>query len=211
MRFIGTQGASRAHVRRPSTARYEQLVMELARSQHGLQSGAGDPLVIGGYAVLAVMEFLRSDEALIGSDITTPLAVIVNALNDCRRGGRPPILFAQPKSPGRPTNQSFDAVKAGAAMAINVLLSVKLARVEAGKFLAAAAREIGLRRPDGKTISGKTFLGWRDEIEISKSQIGAEVFRRVKAAYECMEPIHDVDRAKSLAKEFLQQARHAGF
>jgi hypothetical protein len=211
MMFIGRQGAPQALVRRPSTARYEKLVTELARSQQGLQDGSGDPLVVGGYVLAAVMEFLRSDEAVVHSGITTPLAVILNAVNDCRNGGRPAVLFDQPKSAGRPTNQAFDAVKAAAAVAIDVLLSAKVSRREAGKYVAACAREVGLCRPDGKGIGSRTALGWRDEIETSRSAIGAKVYRQVRAAYEAMEPIHEVGRAKALARDFMQQARSAGF
>jgi hypothetical protein len=77
--------------------------------------------------------------------------------------------------------------------------------------VAAEARKLGFHRPDGKEITGRTVLGWRDEIETSKSEIGAEVFKQLKATSATKAPISDLTQAKALATGFLVQARLAGF
>ncbi len=96
-------------------------------------------------------------------------------------------------------------------MGVEVLLPLKVTRTQAGKYVAAEAQKLGFRRPDGKEITGRTVLGWRDEIETSKSEIGAEVFKLLKAAKATKAPIDDLAKAEALATEFLVQARLAGF
>jgi hypothetical protein len=180
-------------------------------SQFTLERGDRDPLATVTFALLAVVEFLNADEAVLDAGITNPLSVIANALHDCRRGGRPPLLFDRQKGAGRPTDQAFDAVKAATAMGVEVLMSLSVKRGEAGKYVAGEARKLGFRRPDGREVTGRTVLGWRDEIEISKSEIGAEVFKRLQAARATRPPIRDLAQGKALATEFLVQARFAGF
>jgi hypothetical protein len=115
------------------------------------------------------------------------------------------------KSRGRPTDQTFDAVKAAAAMGIEVLLSVKVKRQEAGRYVAEEARKLGFRRPDGKQISGKAVLGWHEGIETSESELGSEVFKQIKEAGAARKPITDLNQAQALAREFPVQAQNAGF
>jgi hypothetical protein len=209
--FIGADKGSEMLVKRPSLARYEKLLDDLARTEQGLQAGNGHPLPIGGYALAAVIEFLQADEVVASAGLTTSLSLILNALNDCRRGGRPAILFRQSKKAGRPTDQSFDAVKAAFTIAIDILVSAKVSRTEAGKYVATCARQLGLHQPNGSKITGEAALRWRDDIETSKSYIGTEVLKKVRGYYSTMQPIHDKQRARNLAKDILQQARHAGF
>jgi hypothetical protein len=193
--LLPRKGRQPSQVRRPPIARYEKLIQDLMNSQFTLERGHRDPLAVAIFAVCAVIQFLDADEAVVDSGITNPLSVIANALHDYRRGGRPPIFFDRPKAAGRPTDQMFDAVKAAAAMGVEVLLPLKVTRDQAGKYVAAEARRLGFRRPDGKDITGRTVLGWRDEIETSKSEIGAEVFKELKAAKATKAPIGDLTRA----------------
>ena len=211
MLIIGRHGGVRGPVRRPSTARYEALIRELSVSQFNLENGNHDALALGSYALACVIEFLNADATVMDAGITNPLSVILNALHDCRRGGRPPLLFNRPRASGRPTDQTFDAVKAAAAMGIEVLLSVRVKRVEAGQYVAGEARKLGLRRPDGKEISGRAVLGWHERIETSESEVGAEVFKQLKEAGATRKPITDPKQAQALAREFLVQAKFAGF
>jgi hypothetical protein len=198
-------------VRRPSLLQFEHLVQALAQCQHGLEAGTGDPLAIAGYAIGRVIEFINSDPEIMDSGITNPLSLIENALHDLRQGGRPSVLFDRPKSGGRPTNQAFDAFKAATAFAVDVLISCKVKRADAGKYVAAEARKLGLRQQNGKDITGRTVLGWRDEIEISKSECGVEVYRMLQAHRAQAQPITDVRQAKVMAAGFLKEARSAGF
>ncbi len=211
MLIIGRERGLGARVRRPSTVRYETLIRELLVSQFNLENGNHDTLALGSYALACVIEFLNADETVMDTGITNPLSVILNALHDCRRGGRPPLLFNRPRSSGRPTDQTFDAVKAAAAMGIEVLLSVRVKREEAGRYVAGEARKLGLRRPDQKQISGRAVLGWHERIETAESEIGAEVFKQLKEARATRKPITDPKQAQALAREFLVQARIAGF
>jgi hypothetical protein len=96
-------------------------------------------------------------------------------------------------------------------MGIEVLLPMGLKLTEAGKFVVDQAVKLGFRGPDGKQITGRTVLGWRNEIEISKSEIGAEVFRLLRTRHAKEPPITDVRLAKGLAKKFLRRVRLAGF
>ena len=102
-------------------------------------------------------------------------------------------------------------MKAASAMAANVLISCKVKRGDAGRYVAAEARELGLHLPNGKEFSGGAVLRWRDEIEISKSEVGVEVLRVLKVRQAKEPPITDVSRAKTLATELLRRARFAGF
>ncbi len=198
-------------VRRPALLPFEQLIQVLAQCQHSLEAGTGDPLAAAGYAIGQVIEFINSDPQIMEMGITNPLALIENALHDLRHGGRPSVLFNRPKSRGRPTNQAFDGLKAAAALAVDVLISCKVNRGDAGKYVAAEARKLGIHQPNGKEISGRTVLGWRNEIEISKSECGAEIYRQLKAHRSKARPITDVDEAKVIATQFLREARFAGF
>jgi hypothetical protein len=83
--IVGRHGGLHARVGRPSTARYEALIRELLVSQFNLERGNHDALAIRSYALACVI------------NITNPLSVILNALHDCRRGGRPPLFFDRPK------------------------------------------------------------------------------------------------------------------
>jgi hypothetical protein len=102
-------------------------------------------------------------------------------------------------------------VKAAAAMGVEVLLAAKMNSAAAGKHMADAACKLGFRRPDGKQISGRTVLNWRNEIETAKPEVGAEVFKRLKELRDRQKPITDLEQAKAFAEEFLNQARFAGF
>jgi hypothetical protein len=209
--IIGRLGGLVARIGRPSTARYEALIRELSVSQFNLESGKHDALAIGEYALASVIEFLNADPSVMDSGITNSLSIILNALHDCRRGARPPLFFDRPRSSGRPTDQTFDAVKAAAAMGIEVLLAARVKRSEAGRYVAGEARKLGLRRPDQKQISGRAVLGWHERIETAESEIGAEVFKQLKGARATRKPITDPKQAQALAREFLVQARFAGF
>jgi hypothetical protein len=209
--YIAREGGTRALVKRPSLARYETLVRELTVCQFNLENGSQNALGVGIFALAAVIDFVNADLGMMDAGITNPLSVIVNALHDCWHGGRPPLLFDRPKSVGRPTDQMFDSVKAAAAMGVEVLLAAKMKRGAAGKYMADAALKLGFRRPDGKQISGRTVLNWRDEIETAKSEVGAQVFTRLKELRARWKPITDPEEAKALAEEFLNQARFAGF
>jgi hypothetical protein len=57
-----------------------------------------------------------------------------------------------------------------------------------------------LRGPDRKDISAKTALRWRDEIETVKSQIGAEVFKALKAQRADEAPLADLEQAKAIGE-----------
>lgn len=96
-------------------------------------------------------------------------------------------------------------------MAVEVLVSSKLRRSDAGRYVADQARKLGLRQPNGKQIDSRTVLGWRDDIEVSKSLVGGEVFRRLKAKRANGEPVTDQTKAKALALEYLKEVRLAGF
>ena len=206
-----TMRFGRGPVSRPSLRPFEQLVEVLAQCQHGLETGTGDPLAIAGYAIGTVIEFINSDPEIMDAGITNPLALIQNALHDLRFGGRPAVLFDRPKSRGRPTNQAFDGLKAATALAVDVLISCKVKRAEAGRYVAAEARKLGIRAPNGREINGLVVLGWRNEIEVSKSECGAEIYRQLKAHREKARPITDVSRAKVVAREVLKEARFGGF
>jgi hypothetical protein len=209
--FIGTDKGSEMLVRRPPLARYEKLLADLASTKQGLLAGNGHPLPIGGYALCAVIEFLQADEVVASAGLTTSLSLISNALNDCRRGGRPAIFFRQSKKAGRPTDQSFDAVKSAITVAIDMLVSAKVSRTKAGAYVAACARELGLRQPNGRMITGRIAVRWRDEIETSKSHVATEVLKRIRKYQGNMNPVPDEKRARDLTRDILRQARHAGF
>jgi hypothetical protein len=102
------------HITRPSTASYEALIRELYVGQYNLESGQHDPLAIGSYAQARVIEQLNSDAIVMDAAIANPLSVTLCALDDSRRSDRLPLPFDRPNSGGWPTDQSFDAVKAGA-------------------------------------------------------------------------------------------------
>jgi hypothetical protein len=211
MLFIQRDGMLPALISRPSTARYEALIRELVKCQNGLRRGEGDPLSITGYALASVIEFLHGDQGVMDSGITNALAVVMNALNDRRNGGRPRLLFDKRKSCGRPTNQAFDGVKAAAAMGLEVLLKHGLTRDQAGRYLAAQASKLGLRLPDGKEIGKEAVLRWRDEIDTAKSAIGAEVFKLLKARRASDVAIANLNQAKDIARGYLLQVQFAGF
>ena len=198
-------------VRRPSLPPFEQLVHALAQCQYDLEAGTNDPLAVAGYAIGTVIEFINSDLQMMDAGITNPLALIQNALHDLRNGGRPALLFDRPKSPGRPTNQAFDGLKATAALAVDVLISCKVKRGDAGKYVAGEARKLGLRQPNGKEITGRAVLGWRDEIEVSKLECGAVIYRELKAHCAKAKPIIDVGEAKVAVAKLLAESRFAGF
>jgi hypothetical protein len=207
---IGIDGRRPVWVRRPSMETYEKLVRERAGCQHLLETQQGDRLAITGYALASVIEFLHADRAVMDSGITNPLAVILNALHDRRYCGKPALFFDRPVSGGRPTDQTFDAVKAAAAMGVEVLRPFRITRSVAGKFVAEQAHGLGFRQPNGRAITGKTVLGWRDEIETAKSEIGAEVFRRLQARRAAAAPLADQKQAKALARQYLVEARLGG-
>jgi hypothetical protein len=168
--FVAREGGTRVLVKRPSLGRHETLIRELTVCQFTLENGGHDPLAIGSYALAAVIEFVNGD---LGNDGCRHNELAVGhcePLHDCR----PPLLFDRPKSAGRPTDQAFDGLKA-AAMGVEVLLAAKMKRGEAGKSMADVTRWLGIRRPDGKQITARTMLTWRDEIETAKREVGAEV------------------------------------
>ncbi|HQT80514.1 MAG TPA: hypothetical protein PLD10_26030 [Rhodopila sp.] len=204
------QGGPRSVIRRPSTGRYEKLIRELAISQFNLDSGKHDQLAIIVYALNAVIDFINSDPLAFSTGVSNPLSMILNALHDIRRGGRPGLLFERPRSPGRPTDQAFDAIKAAAAMGVEVLLQF-MKRAEAGSYVALQAKQLGLRRPDRKQITAGAILSWRDEIEVSKSLLGAKLFRDLKAARQARRPPRSLGEAQALVRELLVQVRFAGF
>jgi hypothetical protein len=84
---------------------------ELCVGQYSLESGQHDPLAIGSYAQA---EQLNADAIVMDAAVANPLSVTLCALHDSRRSDRLPLPFDKPNSGGRPTDQSFDAVKAGA-------------------------------------------------------------------------------------------------
>jgi hypothetical protein len=207
----GDTRRARVPVSGPSPERYAKFLLELGEYQARIAAGEDDPLAVGSAALLTVIEFLNSDATALEGGLANPLSMIANALHDCRHGGRPSLLFDRPKEGGRPTDQTFDAVKASIATALDILLLFKISRSEAGKFVATEARLLGFRRPDRKAITGRTVLGWRDEIMVSKSAIGAEVYRSLKAVCAAKRLPDDINEAKGMARDILVQARLAGF
>lgn len=207
----GRHSMPSAPIRIPSEKRYEALVRELAGCQQLLEDGQGDPLAIVGLALASVVEFLHADQAVKDAGITNPLALVLNALHDRRHGGKPPLFFDRPRSHGRPTGQAFDAIKAAAAMGVEILVIFRITREKAGQYVAEQARGLGFRRPDGRAITGRTVLGWRDEIETAKSEIGAEVFRQLKLRRAAAASIADKKQAEAIARQYLVEARLGGF
>ena len=211
MLFLRREGMEPALVRRPASAPYEKLLRELLACEHLLENTQDDALAITSFAIGVVITFLHSNSAVKNSGITNPLAMIFNALNDCRHGGRPRLIFDRPRQKGRPTDQAFDAVKATVAMAAEVLVTAGLPRSQAGRYVAEQARKLGIRFLDGTDLNGAGVLRWRDEIEVSKSEIGTEIFKQLKAARALGPRVISIGQAKALAKKYLVQLRFAGF
>ncbi len=95
-------------------------------------------------------------------------------------------------------------------MGVEVLISF-ITRQEAGRYVAQQAHKLGLQTTERKPITAKTVLAWRDEIGTAKSEIGAEVFRRLKKRRASAGPLPDQKQAKALAKQYLVEARIGGF
>jgi hypothetical protein len=146
----------------PSDAVVE-LLSHLRESKRYLDGG-DDPLECARGSLAAVMKYLNSFPEVRCEDLQTTLLVLMNVISDRLEGGKPPLLFDRPPPAGnRPTDQSFDLVRAIVAIAVELLLKHGgRSRKAAGDFVARLCDAEGLRQPDGKRITRGTALNWRD-------------------------------------------------
>jgi hypothetical protein len=134
-------------VRRPPTARYQELIERLAEASRPAAAGY-DNLAAAHLSLIAVITFIDSDEDVHASGITRHLRQLAGALRDLLVGAKPPLLIPAPRrSEGRPTDVSLDVLRALVAALADALIRSGQLRQAAGRLVADELRRRRIRYP----------------------------------------------------------------
>jgi hypothetical protein len=198
---------------RPLTLRYRKLIADLARANE-LGEAGGDDLSVMLRCVVSMVHFLDADLVVLVTGHTRPLGALAAALRDLAQGARPALFFKRrKKGPGRPKDLSFEAARGAIAGAVAALINWGEKRPDAGRFVAARLKVLGLRLPNGDLIGAKQVLRWRDEIGAGASNLAEQTFKTVAAKYAVVPPevASDGKRRRAVVVGALIAVRSEGF
>jgi hypothetical protein len=188
-------------------------LVNLFRAAQAAEAG-DDELYVILLCVVSVMHFLDEDPLAASNFLTRPLAILAKALRDLGQGGKPSLFFNRPKKgPGRPKDASFEVVRGTAAAIAAKLIEWGEQREDAGAFVAAELRRLGITPPSGKPIQGKQVLRWRDEMGGSTAMLAESAYKDGIASYVRVpsELTADPKKRRDFARDALGAIWSMGF
>jgi hypothetical protein len=164
---------------RPLPGRYAKLIRELTRASGRLDAGH-DSLDAAVEQLAAVITFLHEDSAVsLRGGITRPLTLLVAAIYDVSKGGRPPLIFARDRVANRPGATAFDTARGQLAAVLDELVCAGMRVGKAADWLAKECR--GITWPGGRAINAATLQQWRTVVRHGKAPADvAKMFDWVK-------------------------------
>ena len=115
-------------------------------------------------ALGTLLDFLVADPRVVDRGLAAPFGALLAAMNDVRRGAKPPLLAAASARPkGRPASLSQDAGRALVTLVVDQLVKTGMRAEDACKKV---ARELGkpqYQRVGRPLINQKTVLRWHYE------------------------------------------------
>jgi hypothetical protein len=131
------------------------------------------------FQLSAILKFFEADIQTKG--LTTPLCILLSALADLHKGGKPAkILTSQKPGHRQRDDVALRTVKVVAAVIMDQLQEyAELKRDNAAKKVAKVFSEFGLSNFRGKRISAVTITKWRDQAKAAPedSELGREYKR----------------------------------
>jgi hypothetical protein len=196
----------------PSGLDYDLLISSLSALKFFQQAGEVDQLGAGIKALGLVIQYLNSNRLVGGLGLTRPLAQLAVALHDVGRGAKPALIFGRAPKVGRgvPTLTSKAGLRAQVNLMFDYVANGGLVREEAAKELAGTLKRTGIKE-NGKAITPKRILRWRQEIG-GKSLSGSDrVYARLKAGAERRGWPKDLVSARRRVQRLIRALRAAGF
>ena len=178
--------------RRPTAARYAQLVAELEKAKAALQEGQND-LAVALNCLVAVVSFLDADFDVKAAALTQPLNTLAVAIRDLLEGAQPTLLFDRPRRRGRPTGGTFQVVRGVIAALADLLITYGEPSDLAGRCVADELRRAGVAGPKG-TITSRQVLRWRHDIGGASPALTETTYKSIRAKFDSIPPPHLADR-----------------
>jgi hypothetical protein len=159
------------------------LLTLLARVEQHAKTG-GDQLEASLYSLLGVREFIEKNPTVMDSGLTRSLDILANSLREILLGRKPALIFDRQAKPGRPRSASHLAIKAVAAVCLQLLLDWQIDRDEAANIVVKALAKRGIRYPkkgqrDPAPIGAKELNRWRYEIRRATPTIESSIFAQL--------------------------------
>ena len=169
------------------TERYDALIKALVENgkQHAAARDDEERLRCGRLAQRLLLKFLWADPAVTANrQITAPLADVSIAAHDAGKGAAPDLFDHQPAGNGsKPTGTSRETIQGVVASAIYGLKRSGMGTTAAIEWVAAAARQIGLRTEDGGFVTVTQLGSWWKDLHRKELKLPAEavnVFRQTQ-------------------------------
>jgi len=159
--------------------KWEQLLQDLgiAAQLHVCSNDDGRAAAI--LQLSAILKFLEADIQTQG--LTTPLHILLSALVDLHKGGKPAKILEPQKFRNRPRDDvTLRSVMVVAAVSMD-LLCKHLSRVDAAKEVAKVFSEYGLSDLRGRRISATAIRKWRDKAKGAKDPEFTRQFNRIRS------------------------------
>jgi hypothetical protein len=204
----------------PDAGEYEELIAKLSRLEQR------DALTASFYALSWVIQFLHVDARVTEREYTRPLCRLAHAILDRVQGGRPKLLFDPPDrngAKGAPSYTSAAVLRALVNAAFLTLREGGMSNEEAGNWLAAELEHSGVKQPNGKAITAKTIIRWRQELGAKSPKGSDEAFGMFVHGGQCAmlekagqtqpSPDTSLDRQGSqiAARHYIKMLRIDGF
>jgi hypothetical protein len=160
---------------------WDQLIAMLGNAAQ-LYAGSNDNgRAAAIFQLSAIVKFFEADIQTKG--LTTPLCVLLSALWDLHKGGKPAkILVPQKLSHRQRDDIVLRTVKVVAAVIMDQLHEhAKLRRSDAAKEVAKVFSEYGLKNFQGRAISATTITKWRDQAKEAKDPELTHEFTRIRS------------------------------
>jgi hypothetical protein len=160
--------------------KWEQLLRDLgsAAQLHVCSNDDGRRAAI--IQLAAILDFFRGTAAE-SLDLLAPLHVLLTALVDLHKGGKPSkILTSQKPGHRQRDDVALQSVKVVAAVIMDQLCE-HLSRKEAAKEVSKAFSEYGLSDFRGRRISATAITKWRDKAKGTKDPEFTRQFNRLRS------------------------------
>jgi hypothetical protein len=159
----------------PSSTRYEELKSVLRSTTKAFDNAETYEARLEAdlAALRAVIRYLHGDEEVLDKFLTKPLADVENALHDAGKGASPPLLDHPPSRAGKPADTTRESIQAMLAIAVDLLIAAQFGKNAAVKWVADAARALGIRTLDDAVITAKQIDTMRSEIKKQRAPLAA--------------------------------------
>jgi hypothetical protein len=164
-----------------ANTKWDQLIATLGKAAQLYVGSNDNGRAAAIFQLSAILKFFEADIQTKG--LTTPLCVLLSALADLHKGGKPAKILEPQKLGHRQRDDIvLRTVKVVAAIIMDQLREhAKLSRSDAAKEVAKVFSEYGLRNFQGRAISATAITKWRDQAKEAKDPELAREFNRIRS------------------------------